>query len=163
MAKEKRNTVAVAEELAADVLRELGLELWDVRFEKEGSGWFLRYYIDKPGGVTIDDCERFSRAVDPILDEVDPIDQSYCLEVSSPGVERELVRPVHFEKNIGRPVTVRYIRPVDGVREFEGKLVAFENNTATIETAENEQKTVARTEVAYIRLVDDFDYSKGAE
>ena len=106
----------------------MGLRLWDVRFEKEGSGWYLRYFIDKPGGVCIDDCERFSRAVDPLLDEADPIEQSYCLEVSSPGVERELTRPWHFEENLGRPVTARLISPRGGVREFSGTLLRYADN-----------------------------------
>lgn len=163
MAKEKKSTVAVAEELAAPVLEELGLELWDVRFEKEGGGWFLRYFIDKPGGVTIDDCERFSRAVDPLLDEADPISQSYCLEVSSPGVERELVRPRHFEQNLGRAVTVRLIRPKDGVREISGTLLSYENGTIAVRAGDGAEYTVLKSEAAYVRLADDFDYSKGAE
>ncbi|MBR6736670.1 MAG: ribosome maturation factor RimP [Oscillospiraceae bacterium] len=163
MAKEKKNTIAIAEELAAPILSEMGLELWDVRFEKEGSGWFLRYFIDKPGGVDINDCEKFSRAVDPLLDEADPIDQSYCLEVSSPGVERELVRPRHFEENIGKQVTVRLIRASNGVREFVGTLKGYADGVATVVTEEGDEKNVAKNEVAFIRLVDDFDYSKGAE
>lgn len=162
MAKEKKNTVAVAEELALPVLEEMGLSLWDVRFEKEGSGWYLRYFIDKAGGVDIDDCERFSRAIDPLLDEADPIEQSYCLEVSSPGVERELVKPRHFEENIGKKVTVRLIRAANGQREFEGVLKGYSDGEALIETAEGERR-VSKNETAFIRLVDDFDYSKGAE
>ena len=93
MAKGKGGfTVERAEQIARPVLEQLKLTLWDVRFEKEGSVWYLRYFLDKEGGVTIDDCEAFSRAVDPLLDEADPIEQSYTLEVSSPGVERELTR-----------------------------------------------------------------------
>jgi len=141
----------------------MGLRLWDVRFEKEGSGWYLRYFIDKEGGVTIDDCERFSRAVDPLLDEADPIEQSYCLEVSSPGVERELTRPWHFEENIGRPVTARLIRPRGGVREFSGTLLRYADNTAVIRAEQGEEIALPKAETAYIRLVDDFDYSKGEQ
>ncbi|MBP3464714.1 MAG: ribosome maturation factor RimP, partial [Angelakisella sp.] len=81
----KKNTAAVAEELAQPILEQMGLILWDVVYEKEGSGWYLRYYIDKEGGVSIDDCEAMSRPLDAKLDEVDPIEQSYCLEVSSAG------------------------------------------------------------------------------
>jgi ribosome maturation factor RimP len=163
MAREKKNTAAVAEELAAPVLESMGLRLWDVRFEKEGGGWFLRYWIDKDGGVDINDCEQFSRAIDPILDQADPIEQSYCLEVSSPGVERELTRPWHFETNVGHGVTARLIRPRDGVREFSGTLVSFADGTAVIETEDGVQHPVSKTEAAYIRLIDEFDYSKGAE
>lgn len=163
MARERKNTAAAAEEIAQPVLEKMGLRLWDVRFEKEGSGWYLRYFIDKAGGVTIDDCEAFSRAVDPLLDEADPIDQSYCLEVSSPGVERELIRPWHFDENLGKTVQVRLIRPRDGVREFSGTLLSYENNTASIAAETGETVSVPRTEAAYIRLTDDFDYGKGAK
>ena len=107
MATAKKNTAEIAAELANPILLQMGLKLWDVRFEKEGGRWFLRYFIDKEGGVNINDCENFSRAIDPVLDAADPIDQAYCLEVSSPGVERDLVKPWHFEENIGRLVTAR--------------------------------------------------------
>ncbi len=159
--KEKKNTVAVATEIAQPLLDELGLRLWDVRFEKEGSGWFLRYFIDKEGGVDINDCERFSRAVDPLLDAADPIEQSYCLEVSSPGVERELTRPWHFEENLGRPVNVRLIRPRDGVREFSGALEQWQDNTAGIRAEDGTLWSVKKSDCAYIRLADTYDYSKG--
>ncbi|HIY08813.1 MAG TPA: ribosome maturation factor RimP [Firmicutes bacterium] len=156
--EKKKNTVAICEELAAPVAREMGLELWDVRFEKEGSGWYLRYFLDKEGGVTIDDCERFSRAVDPLLDQADPIEQSYCLEVSSPGVERELVKPAHFARYLGSPVRLRLIRPVDGVREFEGILTGYENDTVTLDLGEEMEMQAARSETAYVRLIDDYSY-----
>ena len=97
MALGKDSIAVVCEKLAQPIADQMNLSIWDVRYEKEGSGWFLRFFIDKEGGVTIDDCENFSRAVDPVLDKEDPIDQSYCLEVSSPGVERELKKPEHFE------------------------------------------------------------------
>ena len=95
------NTVAAVWEIAAPVAEQLGLSIWDIRFQKEGVSWYLRIYIDKEGGVGITDCENFSRAVDGPLDEADPIEQSYYLEVSSPGVERQLTRDEHFKKYIG--------------------------------------------------------------
>ena len=155
--KEKRNTVGIATEIAAPVLEKLGLSLWDVRFEKEGSTWFLRYFIDKPGGVTIDDCESFSRAVDPLLDAADPIEQSYCLEVSSPGTERELVRPEHFAAYLGREVHVRFIRPRDGLREFDATLLGYEGNAASLRLPDGREITAAKSETASIRLVDNYD------
>ena len=94
--RKKESTIEVAARLAQPLLEELGLVLWDLRFEKEGSLWYLRYFIDKEEGVTIDDCERFSRAIDKRLDAADPIDQSYTLEVSSPGIERELTKDWHY-------------------------------------------------------------------
>ena len=93
----KKNTAAVAEELAQPILDEMGLLLWDVVYEKEGSGWYLRYYVDKEGGIDINSCEAFSRAVEKALDAADPIEGSYTLEVSSPGIERQLTRDWHFE------------------------------------------------------------------
>lgn len=105
---------AVCRALAEPLAQRLGLRIWDVRFVKEGADWYLRVFIDREGGVSIDDCVDLSRLLSPALDEADPIDCSYCLEVSSPGVERELTRPEHFEAYTGRPVTVRLIRPRDG-------------------------------------------------
>ena len=98
----KKNTAAIAEELAAPILEEMGLQLWDVVYEKEGSGWYLRYYVDKEGGIDINSCEAFSRAISDVLDEADPIDGSYTLEVSSPGIERALTRDWHFEALMGQ-------------------------------------------------------------
>ena len=99
---EKTNTVEVVTALAKPVVEQMGLQLWDVRFEKEGASWYLRIFIDKEGGVTIDDCENLSRAMDQILDDADPISQSYYLEVSSPGIGRDLVRPWHFQRYLGQ-------------------------------------------------------------
>ena len=92
--------------LALPLAEELSLRVWDIRFEKEGASWYLRIFIDKPGGVTIEDCEALSRAIDPVLDEADPISVPYYLEVSSPGLGRELTCPAHFEEMMGREVRV---------------------------------------------------------
>ncbi len=92
----KMNTAQACTKIAEPVAEELGLMLWDVRFEKEGSGWYLRFFIDKDGGVNIEDCENFSRKIDKVLDDADPIEQSYILEVSSPGIERNLIKPCTF-------------------------------------------------------------------
>lgn len=142
------------EKLAAPVAESLGLEIWDIEFVKEGSTYFLRFYIDKADGVTIDDCEAFSRAVDPELDRYDPIEQSYCLEVSSPGIERNLKKDWHFERYMGCLIKSRLIRPDDaGRREIEGKLVSFDNGYVGIE-AEEGTVLVKQSEAAYIKLVD---------
>ena len=119
--KKGGNTVAQVWELAKPLAEELGLTLWDVRFVKEGAQWYLRIFIDKEDGVGIDDCVAMSHAIDKPLDELDPISQAYCLEVCSPGIDRELVRPEHFEAFMGAPVRVRLIRPMeDGTRSFWG-------------------------------------------
>lgn len=153
----KPNTVSVATQIAQPVADEMKLLLWDVRFEKEGSYWFLRYFIDKEGGVTIEDCENFSRRVDKLLDDADPIPQSYYLEVSSPGVERELIKPWHFQKYIGATVNVRLIRPVESVRDFIGTLTAYDENGITILLDDDLEMTIQPSEAAYVRLYEDFN------
>ena len=152
----KPNTVAVATQLAEPVIEEMGLMLWDVRYEKEGSSWYLRYFIEKEGGVTIDDCEAFSRRMSDILDEADPISQSDYLEVSSPGIERALVKDWHFARYIGAPVSVRLIRPVEGVRDFVGELTAYEDGKITVLLEDDVEMTFDKSEAAFVRLYDDF-------
>ncbi len=156
--KKGGNTVAICRELAQPFVDQLGLTLWDVRFVKEGAAWYLRYLIDKDGGVTIDDCAALSRLINPVLDEVDPIDQSYCLEVMSPGIERELIRPEHFEAYLDWAVVVRLIRPRDGVREFAGILDAYsEDGTVTITTEDGEQLRFEKKDIALVHVLDDWD------
>lgn len=156
----KPNTAAVCAELAQPVAQEMGLYLWDVAFEKEGAGWYLRYFIDKDtdGGIGIDECEAFSRRMSDLLDEADPIDQSYCLEVGSPGVERKLTKGWHFKKYMGEPVVVRLIRPVEGVREFVGELADFsgEDGSVTINLDEESQMTFTPEETAWVKLYVEF-------
>ncbi len=152
----KKNTAAIAEELAAPLLEEMGLQLWDVVYEKEGSGWYLRYYVDKEGGIDINSCEAFSRAISDVLDEADPIDGSYTLEVSSPGIERALTRDWHFETLMGQQLLVRLIRPVEGVRDFIGTLTDYRDGTLTLLLDEKTEMNVERGETAFIRLYNDF-------
>lgn len=153
-----RNTVSLVEELARPIAEELGLRIWDVRFLKEGSQWFLRIFIDKDGGVDINDCEAMSRAVDQPLDEADPIDGEYILEVSSPGIERELIRPEHFEQFIGADIMVKMIRPLEGIgKEFKGVLTAYDGGQVTVTDHSGENTvTINKKDAAYIKL-DDFD------
>ena len=150
------NTVAVVRELAKPIAEELGLEIWDVRFLKEGSQWYLRIFIDKEGGVSIDDCVDFTHAINKPLDEADPIEQAYCLEVSSPGIERELVRDEHFQKSLGKKVMLKTIRPVDGEREFKGILESFDGTAVTVKVNDELSKVFTVKETAWIKL-DDFD------
>lgn len=155
MGKKGGNTVAQIERLARPIVDELGLYLWDVRFEKEGADWYLRIIIDSNDGISCDDCEAVSRPLSKLLDETDPIEQAYYLEVSSPGVERELRKPEHFEVCIGDTVRVKLIRPINGEREFIGELVKYENNVLTIRQAE-EEKSFAFSDCAFVKLYDDF-------
>lgn len=154
----KPNTVALATQLAEPLVEQMKLILWDVRFEKEGSSWFLRYFIDKEGGVTIDDCEALSRAINPLLDEEDFIDQSYYLEVSSPGIERDLVKDWHFQQYIGHEVNVRLIRPVEGIRDFAGRLTSYENGVVTILLDEDLEMSFEKNETAFVRLREEIDF-----
>ncbi len=120
------NTAQQVEKLIAPTVTDLGYDLWDVRFLKEGASWYLRVFIDKEDGIWIDDCTAVSHAIDPVLDEADIIDKSYYLEVCSPGLERELIRPEHFEKMRGREVVVHLYRPIDGEKEHSGVLLGFD-------------------------------------
>ena len=149
------NTVNTVWEIAEPIAQSLGLEIWDVRFEKEGADWFLRVFIDKEGGVSIDDCVDMSHAVDKPLDEADPIEQSYCLEVCSPGLERDLKRDAHFEKSIGKKIMVKLIRPVDGQREFKGTLESYDNGNFELLLEEGTKLMINKKETSYVKL-DDF-------
>jgi len=151
-------TVDVCKALALPVLEEMGLELWDLRFEKEGSEWYLRYFIDKEGGVTIQDCETFSKAVDKLLDQVDPIEQSYVLEVSSPGIERRLTRPEHFERYVGSRIHLRLIRPLppQNRRDLSGDLLARKDDGVVLRTDDGVEHSIADKDIAYANLEIDF-------
>ena len=152
MSTGKKSTAEVAAQLAQPLLEAMGLMLWDVTYAKEGSVWILRYLLDKEGGITIDDCEQFSRQVEALLDEADPIGQSYTLEVSSPGVERELTQDWHFQHCRGQMVSVRLIRPVEGVRDFLGELDGYQDGILTLLLDEETEMELQRSEAAYIRL-----------
>lgn len=152
----KPNTVQRVEEIVKPYAEALGLEIWDVTFKKEGTDWYLRIFIDKEGGVSIDDCVDLTHAVSKPLDEADPIAQNYMLEISSPGVERELTREEHFAKYIGAAVTVRTIRPVDGVRDFGGTLERYENKTVTVKLPDDSTVSFDKKDINYVKL-DDFN------
>lgn len=156
MAAGKGNTVSRVYEIVAPYAQELGLDIWDIRFVKEGTDWYLRIFIDKDGGVSIDDCVDLTHAITKPLDDADPISQSYLLEVSSPGVERELVTDAHFDKYVGSNVMLRLIRPIEKVRDFSGRLKAYDNGVITLELPDGEELTVNRKETSYVKL-DDFD------
>lgn len=108
--------------LIEETVKNQGVSLWDVRFLKEGANWYLRVFIDKPEGIGIDDCTNVSHAIDPIIDEADPIDKSYYLEVCSPGIERELTRDWHYEWAKGKNVKIKLYKAFDGKKEFKGIL-----------------------------------------
>ena len=144
------------EVLLVPIMERTGFELVDVEYVKEGSNYYLRAYIDKEGGILLEDCENMSRALDVPLDEADPIEQSYCLEVSSPGIERELTRDEHFNAMLGEKIKVRFIRPRDGKRDFGGVLEAFDGKQITLRLESGEGLCFEKKEASYIKL-DDFD------
>ena len=138
-------------QFAEPVVTAQGCTIWDVEYVREGADWFLRIYIDKDGGVDIADCEAISRAMDPILDEKDPIPTSYTFEVCSAGIERALKRPGDFERFMGSDVLVRLYRPKDGTKEFPGVLRGYEDGRVTIEYL-GKEVTFEKSEVALVRL-----------
>ncbi len=140
-------------DLAQPVAAAQGLELWDVTYTKEAGQWFLRVYIDKPEGIGINDCEAFSRAFDPILDEADPIEGSYTFEVSSAGAERELKRPSDFARFLGSNVELKLYKGVDGSKTFTGKLTGYDSASGdvTIEAA-GTPRTFSGSAIAQVRV-----------
>ena len=123
--------------LIEETVKEQNVSLWDVRFVKEGASWYLRVFIDKPEGINIDDCTNVSHAIDPIIDEADPIDVAYYLEVCSPGLERELVRQTHFESVVGEKIKIKLYKAIDGKKEFTGILKSAEPDIV-LDTGDNE-------------------------
>ena len=140
---------------AKPIVEAQGCSLWDVEYVREGSERILRVYIDKEGGVDISDCEAISRAMDPILDEKDPIAESYTFEVSSAGLERPLKRPSDFERFMGAAINVKLYRPRNGLKEIPGILRGYEEGRVTVE-AGKEIITFEKSEVALVRLRVEF-------
>ena len=143
------------EAFAKPIVEGLGCRLWDVEYVREGSEQFLRLYIDKDGGVDIEDCEKIHRAVDPVLDEKDPIPTSYHFEVCSAGLERALKRHSDFEQFMGSPILIKLYRPKNGLKEFPAILRGYEDGKVIAE-AGKETITFEKSEVALVRLRVEF-------
>ncbi len=138
------------------LLAEHNYELVDVEYVKEGGNWYLRAYIDKEGGITVDDCEVISRTLSDWLDREDFIADSYTLEVSSPGLGRPLKKDKDFERSLGEAVELRLYKPRDKQKEFAGILKGYDRETVTVETEDGREEVFARQELALIRLAFDF-------
>ena len=138
-------------ELARPVVEEEGCSLWDVEYVREAGCWYLRIFIDKEGGVGIDDCERISRRLDPLLDEADPIPDSYVFEVGSAGAERELKRPGDFEQFIGHEAEVKTYKSVNGSKAFVGTLAGYADGAVTLRVGA-ENMTFEKNQIALVRL-----------
>lgn len=152
-----KKVTELAAELAAPAIAEAGCTLWDVEYVKEAGGWCLRILLDKPGGVDILDCEAISRALSDLLDEADPIEGSYTLEVGSAGAERALKRPSDFQQFMGSPVTVKLYRNLDGRKEYAGTLAAYNAETGDCTVTVGQTDLVfAKKDMALIRLRVEF-------
>lgn len=156
--KKGKSTAEAVREIAQPLAEALGLTLWDVRFVKEGADWYLRIFIDKESGISIDDCVNMTHAVNKPLDEQDLVQGAYTLEVSSPGINRELTRPEHFAACMGQQVWAHFIRPFeDGSREVIGTLCSCENDTVTLKSPQEETMAFALADAAWVKLYDDDD------
>ena len=144
------------EELVMPFITENNFELVDVEYVKEAGNWYLRVYIDKENGITVDDCEIISRALSDKLDSQDFIEDSYILEVSSPGLGRPLKKEKDFKRSIGKEVEVKLYKAINRQKDFEGVLKAYSDTEITIEIDENEEMTFLRNDIALIRLSFDF-------
>lgn len=146
---------SIVEELVRPFLDENGFELVDIEYVKEGGNWFLRVYVDKEGGIDIDDCGRISEYLSARLDEKDPIEAAYFLEVSSPGAERPLKKAQDFHKAVGDYVFLTTYEPIDGLKEFEGTLASFDEETVVVEIGKKKH-SIPYTKVASARLAIQF-------
>jgi ribosome maturation factor RimP len=155
--KKNGSTELKVREIAQPIADELGLDIWDVSYVKEGAEWYLRVFIDKEDGIDLDDCEAMTRPLNAKLDELDPVSGSYILEVGSAGLERELVRESHFEACIGLDVRVHLIIAADGVKDYVGTLTGYDKDSVRI-TVDGEEKEVPLSEAAYIKLYEEYDF-----
>ena len=144
------------EALLEPVVAGFGFELVDVEYVKEAGTWYLRVYIDKPGGITVDDCEALSRKFSDILDEKDYIEDTYIFEVSSPGLGRPLKKEKDFQRSLGEDVELRTFRAIEKQKEFAGTLHAFDKGTVTLSYGDGTLQTFERSDIALIRLALDF-------
>ena len=144
------------EELLIPIMEEYNFELVDVEYVKEAGNWYLRAYIDKEGGIAVDDCELVSRRMSDLLDQYDFIDESYIFEVSSPGLGRPLKKEKDYVRSMGKELEIRTYRPINREKEFYGILTAFDEETVTIEMEDETEMTFAKADIALIRLAFDF-------
>ncbi|TGY96574.1 ribosome maturation factor RimP [Petralouisia muris] len=144
------------EELLLPIIEKYHFELVDVEYVKEGGNWYLRAYIDKEGGITVDDCEIVSRQMSDLLDEQDFIEESYIFEVSSPGLGRPLKKEKDYQRSLGKEVEIRTYKAIEKEKEFYGLLKSYDETTVTIEMEEDKEMIFAKTDIALIRLAFDF-------
>ena len=144
-------TTEICENLCKSKIESMGFELCDVEYQKEYGDWVLTFYIDKTGGVTIDECEAVSRAIEPILDEADPIESEYVLSVSSLGIDRPLKKERDFERAMGTELEIKIYAPLNGKKQWIGTLTAFDADSFTVETEAGDSMTVRKKDCALVR------------
>lgn len=149
-----------AEAMAQPIIDQFGFELVDVEYVKEAGNWYLRFYIDKEGGITVDDCEAVSRIFSDKLDELDFIEDAYIMEVSSPGLGRPLKKEKDYVRSMGKEVEIRTYRPINKEKEFYGILSAYDESSVTITTEDQKEQTFEKADIALIRLAFDFKEDK---
>lgn len=147
---------ARTEELITPIIERMNFELVDVEYVKEGGTWYLRAYIDKEGGITVNDCEAVAREMNEILDREDFVEDSYVFEVSSPGLGRPLKKEKDYVRSMGKEVEIRTYRAINREKEFYGLLAAYDDATVTIEQEDGEKLTFEKSDIALIRLAFDF-------
>ncbi|MBO5313559.1 MAG: ribosome maturation factor RimP [Clostridia bacterium] len=152
--KQTKNVVAQVYPIAEEIATELGYFIWDVDYVKEGTEWFLRIDIDSEDGVNIEDCERFSRAIDPVLDEKNPIIDAYTLQISSPGIEREIKTDFHLSHCLGETVKVRLYAPINGFKEYIGTLKSFDSESVTVTV--DEDTVIPRRSIGKMNIYFEF-------
>jgi len=159
MASSKGNIAARVTEVISPVVAELGYEIWDVEYVKEGADWHLRVTIDSENGIDITDCEKVHRAIDPVLDEFDPIEDAYYLDVSSPGLERDIRTPEHYNACTGEKVEIKLFTAFDGMKSFVGTLIGYlpDTDSVTVEIAGGREVTVTRKQISKCNVYFDFD------
>ena len=149
----KKSIAEIVEELLLPVIEELGYELWDVEYSKIGTEYHLEITIDSEEGITIEDCEKVHRAIDPVLDEADPIESAYRLSVSSPGIERELRTDAHILACIGEVAELRFFKPQNGAKSLVAAISSYEDGKLTVVTPQDEELTFARRDISRIQTV----------
>ena len=157
----KKRTEDIVRELSLPITNKYQLELVDIEFKKEGPNWYLRLFIDKPGGISIEDCQLVSYDLSEVLDTVDPIEQSYIMEVSSPGLDRPLKTPKDFEKHINDKIEIKLYSPYKGKKSYIGKLIGLIDNNINIEINESERLEIPLNTVSSVRLYVDFQQMEG--
>lgn len=146
------------EELATPVVESLGYELTDLTFEKKGKDWYLTLFIDSENGISLEDCEKVSRPISEMLDEQDPIEQSYYLEVSSPGMDRPLKKEKHFLSNLDKKIAVHLFAPLDGKKDIEGVLKSYTTDALTLELETGEMLTLENSKIAKANRLDELNF-----